>query len=961
MKRMIVLVLFFLLAGSVFAASFIDPFKLDYTNNIFGFGDQMIRGSDFSGENITVSFINATNATILNLHPPSNNTGSIGLPHRIWANIYAQQINVSKLGAFSPITLGANLVGVSFNISADNFIGLGKFSNVTIEQNLTVLGSVRIRGKENLTLQGLHPCLEDGSFCQVNASSGAWNKTIGALVDPEFGIIDFISPNVPNFAHVGIGTTNATDIFTVVGHDILREINTSLNVSIISWYRMEENVTTVMLDSSKYGHHLNTFGDPSRIPSKLANGTGLNATRFDAINQFGKLTPNGDAELDIVGNMSWGGWIQSDGSGNVETIIRKFDTTLVIGWGLEKIASDRVSCVLGSKTAITAGAQKIDDGIWHHVFCVLDSSANTLKAYWDGSLASTTSGATQNNHTVDDPLFVASTGTDNFFNGDLDELLVYNITLSDAAVTKLFDDGPSTGLSLTNATVTGHTFIISPTGLVGIGVSSPTVSLDVDGDITATGTITAPAFVDLTAGWGESDLLAWQCLNNITSYYIGNTSYINHSSFKGACSWVLSGEGRDIGRMVSMEAAANKHSTSLHANPELTILGLGTMNPVGTLNPVSIGTMGTNYNFTNAGLLVNSSSGTGALGIDDNQIAVSSGFFLDAKGDILIRTGFPVVDRMLFDIPGVTIFDNLNVTGELNVTSHVLASEFRGPQNWTDNQNYPVACPAGGISTLGDSVTCTDFLLTTGDTATGNYTFDTSTLFIDSTNNKIGIGTISPTHTLHIKGDTNLSQNTYTNITSCSEALETDANGRIICGTDATGAGGGGSGAGWINTSTLVHLFSNTTNVSMGSILYVDTINNRIGLGNTQPSTMLEIEGTITSDDYLCETANCLSGTEIDEGTLVSGGEISGFLNNLVIGNDALDDQYYDSEADLTTLLDDNYAEDGINTDITGATGLTTQIKTSSYINYTMADGNIMSYSNGCSQKVNSTGVYFIC
>jgi len=38
------------------------------------------------------------------------------------------------------------------------------------------------------------------------------------------------------------------------------------------------------------------------------------------------------------------------------------------------------------------------------------------------------------------------------------------------------------------------------------------------------------------------------------------------------------------------------------------------------------------------------------------------------------------------------------------------------------------------------------------------------------------------------------------------------------------------------------------------------------------------------------------------------GGEVSGTYDNLVLDHDALDDQYYDSEGDLTALLDDNYA-----------------------------------------------------
>jgi hypothetical protein len=46
----------------------------------------------------------------------------------------------------------------------------------------------------------------------------------------------------------------------------------------------------------------------------------------------------------------------------------------------------------------------------------------------------------------------------------------------------------------------------------------------------------------------------------------------------------------------------------------------------------------------------------------------------------------------------------------------------------------------------------TRYLKKTGDTATGNYTFDTNTLFIDSTNHRIGIGTTTPGAKLDVRG-----------------------------------------------------------------------------------------------------------------------------------------------------------------------------------------------------------------
>jgi len=43
-----------------------------------------------------------------------------------------------------------------------------------------------------------------------------------------------------------------------------------------------------------------------------------------------------------------------------------------------------------------------------------------------------------------------------------------------------------------------------------------------------------------------------------------------------------------------------------------------------------------------------------------------------------------------------------------------------------------------------------DFLLNTGDTATGNYNFDSNTLVVDSTNDRVGVGIASPLARLHV-------------------------------------------------------------------------------------------------------------------------------------------------------------------------------------------------------------------
>ena len=59
-------------------------------------------------------------------------------------------------------------------------------------------------------------------------------------------------------------------------------------------------------------------------------------------------------------------------------------------------------------------------------------------------------------------------------------------------------------------------------------------------------------------------------------------------------------------------------------------------------NIKSLGTIGAAYNFSAAALIINASSTSGALALDNNQIASNKGLFLDAQDDIRFRTNNPV-------------------------------------------------------------------------------------------------------------------------------------------------------------------------------------------------------------------------------------------------------------------------------------------------------------------------------
>ncbi len=93
------------------------------------------------------------------------------------------------------------------------------------------------------------------------------------------------------------------------------------------------------------------------------------------------------------------------------------------------------------------------------------------------------------------------------------------------------------------------------------------------------------------------------------------------------------------------------------------------------------------------------------------------------------------------------------------------------------------------------STTNSSYLRDTGDTATGNYTFDSGTFFIDSIRDRIGIGTATPQNTLNVVGDVNVTGD-------LSVGFEGSSSGKITLMSSSIGetdADISTDGAGWIN------------------------------------------------------------------------------------------------------------------------------------------------------------------
>ena len=104
-----------------------------------------------------------------------------------------------------------------------------------------------------------------------------------------------------------------------------------------------------------------------------------------------------------------------------------------------------------------------------------------------------------------------------------------------------------------------------------------------------------------------------------------------------------------------------------------------------------------------------------------------------------------------------------------------------------------------------------------------NLTVDTNVLHVDSNNNRVGIGTLTPLQELNVEGDGNITGSLY-------------VLGQNISSTF-------GSYVPYIGATSNLVLGANNFSVD-SSVLFVDSTNNNVGIGTTAPTAELHISNT---------------------------------------------------------------------------------------------------------------------
>src|SRR3989338_7863663 len=307
------------------------------------------------------------------------------------------------------------------------------------------------------------------------------------------------------------------------------------------------------------------------------------------------------------------------------------------------------------------------------------------------------------------------------------------------------------------------------------------------------------------------------------------------------------------------------------------------------------------------------------------------------------------------------------------------------------------------------------FLLNTGDTATGDYTFDSPTLHIDSGTNRVGIITTTPANPLNVIGDGNFTGALYVGgvqITADSNVSGGGTSNYVVKFLGATTIGNSlvyddGTLVGIDTTSPQgkLHIDNSTTlnvpwiNVTDGGNGVVFVIDNaqRVGI-RTYPSEAFHVlgAGLFTSNltvqgitdpgnlptDFINTTHlldrtlladdiadNVLNTTLILDRTLLADDLADSSINTtLVVDRTLLSDDLADNSINTTlivdrTLLSDDLADDSINSThiLDGTVGLSDVASTLDVNNYTTSGteivllNHVFSFGNLVSGFINTT------
>ncbi|MBU1051523.1 MAG: hypothetical protein KJ718_03130, partial [Nanoarchaeota archaeon] len=288
--------------------------------------------------------------------------------------------------------------------------------------------------------------IADGSYtfiatCNDTANNYNTSDTYNFLIDTLNPDINFTNPTPSNDStqsntdiYVNVTSSDTSDHYSFIDFDD----------SLVGWWRMDDT---------------NSSGDPIDLSSYSNNGTAFgNAVQTD-LGYWGKgFEFDGDGDyIEVPGldnsfssSFTVSGWIKTGDKTTSPTIISDyyFDNsdipTYYYGWEL-LVSSSKFTAIIGDKDAETSYSHSTDinDSSWHHFVAVFGSGGGLPKLYVDDVASNPDIGPNSISSNAGRKFRIAdqrlATGSGNQIDAMIDEILIFNRTLTAAEISALYN------------------------------------------------------------------------------------------------------------------------------------------------------------------------------------------------------------------------------------------------------------------------------------------------------------------------------------------------------------------------------------------------------------------------------------------------------------------------------------------------------------------------------------------
>jgi len=220
------------------------------------------------------------------------------------------------------------------------------------------------------------------------------------------------------------------------------------------WWKLDENTGTTANDSSGNAYHSQTFNGATT----WATGKRNTALTFDGTDDNVRITEGTGIDLGATTDpYTVSAWFKTttDYTTNPGAIVAKDDGTGVYPFSLQVNTSEQPCIIMSDGTTRTlCGTATVNDGSWHLITGVRDTSADTVTLYIDGNRVNYQTDPTTATMVNDDNVSIGNSGASSYltndFNGQIDDVRIFNYNLTVQQIRDVYNSGalfygPATG------------------------------------------------------------------------------------------------------------------------------------------------------------------------------------------------------------------------------------------------------------------------------------------------------------------------------------------------------------------------------------------------------------------------------------------------------------------------------------------------------------------------------------